>query len=414
MAQLIIPKSSTTARNVGIGASSINATYPFTTLHVANSGSNSTGSGEITADALNHTYSASNPSGNEWLVFSDGNGTLKNLPASQNGINDVLHGDGSWSAVGSGTGDVTACTASGGTAANFVTKWTSTVKEICVIEIYDDGIGVAINALPFSNATKLTVRGLQASQFISTVWTPATSINSIFNDVNNNDLLQIRDNGTVLIGNGIGNPGSYVDGQLGIGGGFGSPINSRLEIHGSSGGLGRCIEVDDNSSNALFYVYDDGRVGISTNAPNFPLDVQAVDASNVSANFLGDIIAATITTFSDSMFKNNITDISNSVSIVNRLSPRQYNYDTAAFPQMKFHTGNQFGLIAQELEQVIPELIGSGLSPLVTDSMGVVIHPSIPFKTINYSGLIPFLIGAMKAQNQSIDSMRAGMMAMQT
>jgi hypothetical protein len=93
--------------------------------------------------------------------------------------------------------------------------------------------------------------------------------------------------------------------------------------------------------------------------------------------------------------------------------PRQYNYDTMLFPQMHFNSGNQYGLLAQELEQVLPELVGTGVSPLVTDSNGVVIHQSFPFKTINYTGLIPFLIGALKEQSQSIDSMRTGMIAMQ-
>ena len=61
-------------------------------------------------------------------------------------------------------------------------------------------------------------------------------------------------------------------------------------------------------------------------------------------------------------------------------------------PEMDFEEGTQYGLIAQDLETVIPELVD-------TDEEG--------WKSIEYSHLVPVLIEAVKELKQENDELKA-------
>ena len=64
-----------------------------------------------------------------------------------------------------------------------------------------------------------------------------------------------------------------------------------------------------------------------------------------------------------------------------------YNWKTAAFPKMNFEKERQLGLIAQEVESVVPEVVR-------TDVDG--------FKSVEYSKLVSLLIEAIKEQQNQI------------
>ena len=57
-----------------------------------------------------------------------------------------------------------------------------------------------------------------------------------------------------------------------------------------------------------------------------------------------------------------------------------------------FNPGNQFGLIAQQLEEILPDLVHTNN----TDG----------FKNINYTGLIPILIQAIQDQQKQINDLK--------
>ena len=56
------------------------------------------------------------------------------------------------------------------------------------------------------------------------------------------------------------------------------------------------------------------------------------------------------------------------------------------------NTKLQYGFIAQEVEEVLPDLVG-------TDSNG--------YKTVNYIGVIPVLTEAIKTQQEEIESLKS-------
>lgn len=68
-----------------------------------------------------------------------------------------------------------------------------------------------------------------------------------------------------------------------------------------------------------------------------------------------------------------------------------YKWRSEEYPEMGLTNDLQHGLIAQELEKIIPELV-------LTDPEG--------WKSIEYTHLVPVLIEALKEQNQIISGQR--------
>lgn len=62
---------------------------------------------------------------------------------------------------------------------------------------------------------------------------------------------------------------------------------------------------------------------------------------------------------------------------------------------MVLANGKQYGLIAQEVEEVLPELVKS-----------MKIGDDQEFKSVNYNAHIPILIKAMKEQQEEIENLK--------
>ncbi len=112
---------------------------------------------------------------------------------------------------------------------------------------------------------------------------------------------------------------------------------------------------------------------------------------------------------SDLSLKDNIQPLQNAISIINSLSPKTYRYMTSQFPNITLPQGDQDGLIAQEVQQVLPNLVNTFKIPArFSDSLGVdTTGTNTSYLSINYVGIIPYLIQAAKEQQQSIDSLRS-------
>jgi len=90
---------------------------------------------------------------------------------------------------------------------------------------------------------------------------------------------------------------------------------------------------------------------------------------------------------SDMQYKQNVTTIDSPIDKLNQISGKKYEYNTTAFPNKNFPSGYTYGVIAQEIQSVLPELVKA-------DSLG--------YLAVNYDGLIPILIEAVKQQNATI------------
>ena len=111
---------------------------------------------------------------------------------------------------------------------------------------------------------------------------------------------------------------------------------------------------------------------------------------------------------SDINLKQNIDTIPSALATINLLKPKTFDYKHASYPSMSLPQGKQYGLIAQEVEIILPALVTNNVNPPILDSMGSVITPAVNFKGLEYQQLIPILIGAVQqlsAQNKKQDSL---------
>jgi hypothetical protein len=103
------------------------------------------------------------------------------------------------------------------------------------------------------------------------------------------------------------------------------------------------------------------------------------------ANGLGDIRASAFVTYSDRNLKQNINPINNALEKVMKLEAVSY--------EMKGNQKQEIGFIAQDVAKIIPEICAIG-----DDGEG---------KGIDYSRLTSMLVGAIKAQQQQIEELKA-------
>lgn len=94
---------------------------------------------------------------------------------------------------------------------------------------------------------------------------------------------------------------------------------------------------------------------------------------------------------SDIRFKKNISTIENALSGLLKLNGATFEYRKDEFKDYHFDEGPQFGFIAQELENIFPEVVK-------TESDG--------YKSVNYNGMIPVMVEAIKEQQKIINELK--------
>jgi hypothetical protein len=109
-------------------------------------------------------------------------------------------------------------------------------------------------------------------------------------------------------------------------------------------------------------------------------------------SILGSLWANGTTYASDGRFKKNIEPLQESLDKVLQLQGVSYEMKTDEFPQKHFDAGTQVGLIAQEVEKIVPEVVTQGPNG---------------YKGIDYAKLVPLLIESIIAQQAMLLQMKA-------
>lgn len=117
--------------------------------------------------------------------------------------------------------------------------------------------------------------------------------------------------------------------------------------------------------------------------------------------------SGTLWSSSDQMFKTNVQDIADGLTRILQLRPKTYLMDTANYGFMGLATGVQNGLVADSAEAVIPELVREVTRPADYDSLGNMVNAAMTFKALNYNGLIPITIAAIKDQQGLITQLQS-------
>jgi hypothetical protein len=149
-----------------------------------------------------------------------------------------------------------------------------------------------------------------------------------------------------------------------------------INITGASGGGGSVTILDDTNTDATRYVmFDDVTSG----------SVSTVNVSSTKLIFnpsTGTLSATQFTSLSDQTKKTNVRSIENPVEITKQLNGVRFDWIDNNKPSL--------GLIAQEVEKVLPELVE-------TNSEGI--------KSVSYSNMVGLLIEAIKEQQVHIEEL---------
>lgn len=150
----------------------------------------------------------------------------------------------------------------------------------------------------------------------------------------------------------------------------GEGIGSKRTAGGNQGGLDFYTNYTSRMS-----ITTAGNVGIGINAPTTKLHVN------------GDVRCFNIFTNSDRRYKANIQTLGGAMDKVMAMRGTSYDFAANQLPE-GYTAGKQVGFIAQEMKAVMPELVKE-------DAEGMM--------SINYIGVIPVLVEALKEQHEVIE-----------
>jgi hypothetical protein len=96
---------------------------------------------------------------------------------------------------------------------------------------------------------------------------------------------------------------------------------------------------------------------------------------------------------SDGRLKKDIVPIENALNKVNKLNGVSFNWDKDSRTDLTLDDNNHLGLIAQDVEKILPQVVSTGDDELQT-------------KTITYSDIVPVLIEAIKELSKEIEILK--------
>jgi hypothetical protein len=105
---------------------------------------------------------------------------------------------------------------------------------------------------------------------------------------------------------------------------------------------------------------------------------------------------------SDINLKDNVVPLTGALALIEQLQPKRYTFRTAQYPQMNLPMEPQLGLIAQDVQAILPELVHSSYMAEVVDSAGTIISPEVNYMGMEYLPLVALLIAGMQEQQDQI------------
>lgn len=256
-----------------------------------------------------------------------------------------------------------------------------------------------VDGIMFPDGTLQTTAAVTAAGFWASSGSDIYNTNTGFVGIGNPSPAQkldvtgnIHASGTLESGNAI-----IINGTTGVGT---IHTTGSKDLQLSTGGV----------SPEIFIKNSNGRVGIGTATPISTLDVAGTIHAAGNVRTEGDVTAVgwvivggnvSVTGSiaasgsccgnpSDIRLKKNIKPISGALEKVTQLRGVNFRWKGDEFPEMKFSEEAQIGLIAQEVGEVLPEV--------------VVAHGFRGYQAIDYGKIVPVLVEAVKEQQSIIDA----------
>ena len=233
---------------------------------------------------------------------------------------------------------------------------------------------------------------------------PDSGTDLVFEDAGSTDRLRITDGGSTILYEDGGAAALTIDtsGKVGIGntnpGDYNSSMND-LVVGNLTGDHGITVATATNATGYLGFADGSttaadeyrGLIEYDHGADVMKLRTDAVIRLTIdsSGNFTGSASAD----ISDQRLKENITDLTNSLGKISQLRGVSYTWKKEANKDLNVP---YYGLLAQELEAIIPELVWNHS-----------IHDTeeIKYKSIHMTGLIPVLVEAVKELSAKVTAL---------
>ena len=195
-----------------------------------------------------------------------------------------------------------------------------------------------------------------------------------------NELMRIKGNGNVGIGN--NNPTRPLS--------FPASLGEKILLYpGGAGEVGIGVygnelrlHADNPGAKVSF--------GTQDNAGNFTEAARAQISGAYGFYINGSLWANGTTYASDERFKQNITAIQSPLQKLMQLNGVEYEMKVSEFPKNNFQPGRQMGLLAQNVEKVVPEAVNE------LDG----------YKGVDYARLVPLLIESIKELKKEIEELK--------
>jgi hypothetical protein len=185
-------------------------------------------------------------------------------------------------------------------------------------------------------------------------------------------------------------------------------------VNGSADNYGMRMYVDRNGSKSI---------GAEIHADT-ALYLHGYTFSHYGATFNGNVqvngnlaYSGSLTNTSDRNLKENVRSLDNALGVVMQLRPTSYTFrGNGSYNGLALSTGQRFGLIAQEVETILPSLVQNNVhqyEEVIADGEGVApggeaktVTREMEYKSLNYTEMIPFLIKAMQEQQEMIEKLQ--------
>lgn len=145
--------------------------------------------------------------------------------------------------------------------------------------------------------------------------------------------------------------------------------------------------------------------------------------NNYAGYFEGNVtVTGTFSNPSDVKLKRNIVGIDGALDKVMRLSPSNYEFKTDTYQNINLAKGSHYGFIAQDIEQVFPELVSNSsvvvsrsnsdfrqnrkLFGTASNQAKEEVVETENIKTVNYLEIIPILTKAIQEQQKQIEELK--------
>lgn len=157
------------------------------------------------------------------------------------------------------------------------------------------------------------------------------------------------------------------------------------------------------------------------------------NVNSLAGYFNGNVkVTGTLTEMSDERLKTNIESVTNALDIIAKIQPKSYEFDNKIDESVHLPKGKQYGFLAQDLEEVLPnlveDLLHGGQTKEVPTSVELMeedaegklslnkqkptdsfraetVTEVAEYKSINYIALIPILVQGMKEQQAKIEQL---------